>query len=60
MLASQLIQLLESAELRRSISKHNLHVAQSMRFPKIVDGYLQLFEERAQVQGSKPKLHKFA
>ena len=47
MLAGQLIQLLESTELRRSISKHNLLIAQSMQFPKIVDGYLQLIQERA-------------
>jgi len=45
-LANQLIQLLESAELRRSISEHNLCVARSMQFPKIVDGYLKLFQER--------------
>jgi len=48
-----------SAELRRSIL-NIICMCASMRFPKIVDGYLQLFERGPQVQGSKPKLHKFA
>lgn len=45
-LAQQLIALIQSPELRRNLSEHNLLAARSMPLSQVVNDYLDLFETR--------------
>jgi glycosyltransferase involved in cell wall biosynthesis len=54
-LANQLIRLLSSEDLRRSLSEQNLRAAQGTPIAQVVDEYLRFFEQRvptAKLQGT--------